>query len=113
MGLLASTAIAWIMIGKPDLGMSINGLLAGLVAITPCCAFVSVGSSIIIGALSGIIVVLCVIWFDRMRIDDPVGALSVHLVNGVFGTLAVGLFAQDLIAGSDGNGCIMAAALIL
>ncbi|NCB52680.1 MAG: ammonium transporter [Clostridia bacterium] len=105
MAILTATATAWIVIGKPDLGMSINGLLAGLVAITPCCAFVSVTSSLIIGAISGIIVVLSVMMFDRLKLDDPVGALSVHLVHGVLGTLFVGLFAQDGIAGvSTGNG---------
>jgi len=105
MGILSSTITAWLIVGKPDLGMSINGLLAGLVAITPCCAFVSVPSSLIIGLVAGIIVVLSVIMFDRLKIDDPVGALSVHLVNGVFGSLAVGLFAQDGIAGvATGNG---------
>ena len=102
---LTSTITAWLLIGKPDLGMSINGCLAGLVGITSGCAFVGVGSSIIIGAISGVIVVLAVVFFDKKKIDDPVGALSVHLVNGVFGTLAVGLFAQDGIAGiATGNG---------
>ncbi len=105
MAILTATVTAWIVIGKPDLGMSINGLLAGLVAITPCAAYVSVTSSIIIGAISGILVVLSVMFFDRKKIDDPVGALSVHLVHGVLGTLFVGLFAQDGIAGiSTPNG---------
>ena len=99
--ILTSTATSWIVVGKPDLGMSINGLLAGLVAITPCCAYVSVTSSLIIGAIAGIIVVLCVIMFDRLKLDDPVGALSVHLVNGVFGTLCVGLFAQAGVCSSS------------
>lgn len=99
MAILTATATAWIAIGKPDLGMSINGLLAGLVAITPCCAYVSVPSSMIIGAISGILVVFSVMFFDRIKLDDPVGALSVHLVHGVLGTLFVGLFAQDGIAG--------------
>ncbi|MDF2686817.1 MAG: conserved rane protein of unknown function [Clostridia bacterium] len=99
MGVLTATATAWIVIGKPDLSMSINGLLAGLVAITPACAYVSVTSSLIIGSVSGILVVLAVILFDRLKLDDPVGALSVHLVHGVLGTLSVGLFAQDGIAG--------------
>jgi len=99
MAILTATATAWIIIGKPDLGMSINGLLAGLVAITPACAYVSVTSSLIIGAISGILVVLSVMFFDRIKIDDPVGALSVHLVHGVLGTLFVGLFAQNGIAG--------------
>jgi Amt family ammonium transporter len=102
---LSSTIIAWLILGKPDLGMTLNGCLAGLVAITAPCAFVGVGSSLIIGAIAGILVVLCVIGFDRIKIDDPVGALSVHLVNGVFGTLCVGLFAQNGITGAaTGNG---------
>ena len=100
---LTSTATSWIMIGKPDLGMTINGCLAGLVAITAGCAFVSVTSAILIGAIAGIIVVLAVIIFDRRKIDDPVGATSVHLVCGVFGTLAVGLFAESRFnGGADG-----------
>jgi Amt family ammonium transporter len=103
--IMSSTLISWILLGKPDLGMTLNGCLAGLVAITAPCAFVSVGSSIIIGLIAGILVVLSVMGFDKIRVDDPVGALSVHLVNGVFGTLCVGLFAQDKIAGTaTGNG---------
>ncbi len=103
--ILTATATAWLVIGKPDLGMSINGLLAGLVAITPCCAYVSVTSSIIIGAIAGVLVVLSVMFFDRRKIDDPVGAISVHLVHGVLGTLFVGLFAQNGIGGvSTPNG---------
>ncbi|MHB1454829.1 MAG: ammonium transporter [Saccharofermentanales bacterium] len=99
MAILTATATAWLVIGKPDLGMSINGLLAGLVAITPACAYVSVPSALIIGAISGVLVVLAVMFFDRVRLDDPVGALSVHLVHGVLGTLFVGLFAQNGIGG--------------
>ncbi len=91
-GALGATAVAWIMLGKPDLSMTLNGLLAGLVAITAPCAFVTIGSGAIIGLIGGIIVVPCVIGFDKLKIDDPVGALSVHLVNGVWGTLALGLF---------------------
>lgn len=92
---LTATITSWIFIGKPDLGMTINGCLAGLVAITGSCAYVSVASSLIIGAVAGVIVVFAVILFDRGRIDDPVGATSVHLVCGIFGTLCVGLFAQE------------------
>lgn len=102
---LTATATSWIVIGKPDLGMSINGLLAGLVAITAPCAFVTVPASLLIGAIAGVIVVLAVLFFDKIKVDDPVGALSVHLVNGVFGTICVGLFAKDGITGaSTGNG---------
>lgn len=94
-GCLAATALAWLALGKPDLSMILNGTLAGLVAITAPCAFVGTRSSVIIGTLAGALVVGAVIFFDKVKLDDPVGALSVHLVNGVFGTLAVGLFATD------------------
>jgi Amt family ammonium transporter len=90
---------------KPDLGMSVNGCLAGLVAITAPCAFVTVGSSLIIGLLAGLLVVCAVKLLDRLQIDDPVGAVPVHLFNGVFGTICVGLFAVDKITGAaTGNG---------
>jgi Amt family ammonium transporter len=93
-GCLTATATAWIALGKPDLSMILNGTLAGLVAITAPCYWVGVGSSVVIGAIAGVLVVYAVLFFDRMKLDDPVGALSVHLVNGVFGTLCVGLFAS-------------------
>lgn len=83
---------SWIKFGKPEVGMSLNGALAGLVAITAGCANVSPTSSIIIGAIAGIIVVFAVIMFDRIKVDDPVGAISVHGVNGAWGTLAAGIF---------------------
>ncbi len=103
--IMSATFVSWLLLGKPDLGMTLNGCLAGLVAITAPCAFVSVGSSLIIGLIAGTLVVLAVMMFDRLRLDDPVGALSVHLVNGVFGTICVGLFAQDAITGTaTGNG---------
>jgi Amt family ammonium transporter len=104
-GILASTAVAWIVLGKPDLSMTINGCLAGLVAVTAPCAFISVESSLIIGALAGTLVVFAVIFFDKIKVDDPVGALAVHLANGVFGTLALGLFAEDrFLPNTTGNG---------
>ena len=106
-GLLAATLTSWIFLKKPDLGMTINGCLAGLVAITAPCAYVSVASSAVIGLIAGVVVVLAVVFFDRSHIDDPVGALSVHLVNGIWGTIAVGLFAQDVFApGTTGNGLL-------
>jgi Amt family ammonium transporter len=92
---LTATAASWIFIGKPDLGMTINGCLAGLVGITGSCAYVSVTASIIIGAIAGVIVVFSVLFFDRAKIDDPVGATSVHLICGIFGTICIGLFAQE------------------
>jgi len=107
MGVLGATLVSWIMQGKPDLTMLVNGALAGLVAITAGCAFVSVSSAVLIGLVAGGLVVLSVITFDRLFIDDPVGALSVHLVNGIWGTLAVGLFAESGITGVEtGNGLL-------
>jgi Amt family ammonium transporter len=101
----SATLTAWFLLGKPDLTMILNGCLAGLVAITAPCAFVSVGSSVIIGLIAGMIVVFSVLMFDKLRVDDPVGAISVHLVCGIWGTFAVGLFAQDTIMpGTTGNG---------
>jgi len=94
---LSSMITAWILLGKPDLGMTLNGCLAGLVAITAPCAFVSVPSSLIIGVIAGMLVVAAVFFFDRIRIDDPVGATAVHLANGVFGTIALGLFADPTV----------------
>lgn len=91
-GGLTATFTAWIRNGKPDLSMIINGILAGLVGITAGCADVSYLSAVIIGAIAGIIVVFSVSFFDKLQIDDPVGAISVHLVCGVWGTLAVGIF---------------------
>src|SRR6185503_20737746 len=85
--------------------MSVNGCLAGLVAITAPCAFVTVNAALIIGLLAGLIVVCAVKLLDTLKIDDPVGAVPVHLFNGVFGTLCVGLFATDKITGAaTGNG---------
>jgi len=105
MAIISSTITSWILQKKPDLTMIINGALAGLVAITAPCAYVTVNASAIIGMMAGILVVISVITFDRLKIDDPVGALSVHLINGIFGTLSVGLFAKDGITGiATGNG---------
>ena len=83
---------SWIKFGKPEVGMSLNGALAGLVAITSPCASVSPRSSIVIGAVAGILVVLSVLFFEKVKVDDPVGAISVHGVNGAWGTLAAGIF---------------------
>lgn len=94
-GCIMATVTAWLVIGKPDLSMILNGTLAGLVAITAPCDSVSIASSVLIGTVAGSLVVFAVLFFDRVRVDDPVGAISVHLVNGIWGTLAVGLFAAE------------------
>jgi len=105
-GGIAATITAWLALGKPDLSMVINGILAGLVGITAPCAFVTVPSAAIIGLVAGVLVVYAVGFFDKLHIDDPVGAISVHLVNGIWGTLAVGLFA---VGASDKAGAIYSA----
>ena len=87
----------WLLTGKPDLSMTLNGGLAGLVAITAPCAFVSVPNAFLIGVIAGMLVVGAVFFFDRVHLDDPVGAVSVHMVNGVFGTIALGLFADPTV----------------
>ena len=99
-GALGATLAAWFLLKKPDLSMILNGCLAGLVAITAPCAFVSIGSGALIGFIGGILVVLGVLFFDKLKIDDPVGALSVHLLNGIWGTLALGLFYNEGVATS-------------
>lgn len=91
-GGIGSIVTAWIHLKKPDLSMSLNGILAGLVGITAGADSVSVISSIIIGLISGIIVVYSILAFDKLKIDDPVGAISVHGVCGIWGTIAVALF---------------------
>lgn len=105
MALLSATLVTVMITGKPDLGMSINGLLAGLVAITPGAAYINIPLSYLVGALAGVLVVFAVLMFDKLRLDDPVGALGVHLANGIFGTLSIGLFAQEGVTGlSTANG---------
>jgi ammonium transporter, Amt family len=94
---LSALITIWFIGGKPDLSMTLNGGLAGLVAITAPCAFVGMGSALLIGLIAGVLVVFAVLFFDKMKLDDPVGATSVHLVNGVFGTLCVGLFADPTV----------------
>lgn len=91
-GCVMAMITSWVKFGKPEISMSLNGALAGLVAITAGCANVSPLSSVIIGAIAGVIVVFSVLFFDWIRIDDPVGAVSVHGVNGAWGTLAAGIF---------------------
>jgi Amt family ammonium transporter len=92
-GTVAALIFSWIWFKKPDASMTLNGLLAGLVGITAPCAVVSPGASIIIGAIAGVLVVLAVEFIDKvLKVDDPVGAVSVHCVCGVFGTIAVGIW---------------------
>ncbi len=94
-GIMGAMMTSWTVQKKPDLSMVLNGCLAGLVGITAGADSVTVMSSVIIGLIAGTLVVLAVIFFDKIRIDDPVGAISVHLVCGIWGTLAVGIFSTN------------------
>jgi len=91
-GGLSAMVVSQLYFGKPDLSMALNGILAGLVGITAGADLMAMWSSIAIGAIAGAIVVFSVVFFDRIQIDDPVGAISVHLTCGIWGTLAVGIF---------------------
>ena len=94
-GGISTMILVWLRYKKPTLSMTLNGVLAGLVAVTAGCDAVTPGSALIIGALAGILVVFSVELFDNfIKIDDPVGAISVHGVTGAFGTLMVGLFSE-------------------
>jgi Amt family ammonium transporter len=91
-GCIVAMFVSWFKFGKPEVGMSLNGALAGLVGITAGCANVTPSSAIIIGSVAGALVVFSVLFFDKIRIDDPVGAISVHGVCGAWGTLGAGIF---------------------
>jgi len=95
-GAVASMFISWAMFKKPDPSITLNGALAGLVSITAGCDIMSPGFAALTGAIGGVLVVLAVLFFDRIRIDDPVGAISVHGVCGAWGTLAIGLWGNEV-----------------
>ena len=100
-GAFSSMVYMWIQYGKPDISIMCNGLLAGLVAITAPCAFVTAPSAVLIGLIAGILVCLSVFFVERtLKVDDPVGAFSVHGVNGAWGVVSLGLFAD----GTYGDG---------
>ncbi|MEK6936084.1 MAG: ammonium transporter [Nanoarchaeota archaeon] len=101
-GSISSLITSWVKYKKPDVSLTLGGTLGGLVAITAGTANVSPLSSIIIGGIAGILYVYSVAFFDKIQIDDPVGAVSCHAINGVWGTLAVGLFAQEAFGGVNG-----------
>jgi Amt family ammonium transporter len=100
-GAFSSMVYLWVRYGKPDISMIANGMLAGLVAITAPCAFVTAPSAVLIGVIAGVLVCLSVFFVERtLKIDDPVGAFSVHGLNGAWGVLALGIFAD----GAYGDG---------
>jgi Amt family ammonium transporter len=94
-GGIAAMVYTYFAYKKIDITMVINGILAGLVSITAGCNVVGPGSAILIGLIAGVLVDVAVLFFDRLKVDDPVGAVAVHGVNGLFGTIAVGFFAQE------------------
>jgi Amt family ammonium transporter len=103
-GMITGMATVWLKWGKPDATMAANGALAGLVAITAPCAFVSAEVAVLIGAIAGVLVVYSVLFIEnKLKIDDPCGAISVHGVNGAWGVIALGLFA-DGTYGAGFNG---------
>jgi Amt family ammonium transporter len=97
-GVVGAVVVSWLVIGKPDLSMMLNGAIAALVAITAACAFVAPWAALVIGFVAGAIAVLGILLVERAGIDDPIGALSVHGMAGVWGTLATGLFAVPALA---------------
>ena len=110
-GVLTAGLTSYIVQKQPDLSMALNGALAGLVGITAGADSVSVMSAVIIGAIAGVIVVLSVLTLDKLKLDDPVGAISVHLVCGIWGTLAVGIFGVDKSFSAQLIGTLAAGAL--
>ncbi len=108
-GALAAIFISWACLKKPDLSMALNGILAGLVGITAGADAISPIGSIIVGAIAGVIVVFSIVALDRMKIDDPVGAISVHGVCGLWGTWAVGIFGGANLGVQIGGSLIVAA----
>jgi Amt family ammonium transporter len=106
-GIVGAMMTSWIIQRKPDLSMVLNGCLAGLVGITAGADTVSITAAVIIGTVAGILVVLAVLMFDKLKLDDPVGALSVHLVCGIWGTLAVGLFSRNYSLGVQALGVLV------
>ena len=94
-GVIGSMILSWYLSNKPDLSMILNGSLAGLVGITAGADVIDPATSILVGLISGLLVVSSVLYLDSRKIDDPVGAISVHLICGIWGTLAVGIFSTD------------------
>jgi Amt family ammonium transporter len=105
-GIIGSMTCSWTVQKKPDLSMVLNGCLAGLVGITAGADVVSVKASVIIGFICGVVAVLSVIGIDRLKLDDPVGATTVHLVCGILGTLFVGVFSSDFGIGVQALGVL-------
>ncbi len=105
-GGLASIFVGWVLVKKPDLSMALNGILAGLVGITAGADSIGMAGSILVGAIAGALVVFSIIFLDKLKIDDPVGAISVHGVCGIWGTLAVALLSDAATFGAQLTGTL-------
>jgi Amt family ammonium transporter len=105
-GTVGATLWSYLRVGKPDFTLIVNGMLGGLVGVTAGCSVVELSGAAAIGVMSGILVIEAVMFFDKIKIDDPVGATSVHLGCGIFGTLMVGVFAHNGTGGFEGQGLI-------
>ena len=103
-GALGGIGAAWLVLRKPDVSMMLNGVIAALVAITAASGFVAPWAAVVIGAVAGSIAVVGVLWVERIGIDDPIGAVAVHGMAGVWGTLAIGLFAVPALASNLATG---------
>lgn len=111
-GAFSAMLLSWLWFKRPDPTFALNGTLAGLVAITAGCDVLSLGSSLIVGLSGGLLVVGSVVLFDKMKVDDPVGAVSVHGVCGAWGTLAVGLFAKEGGLLTSGGATLMVSQIV-
>src|SRR5206468_9695460 len=103
-GAVSGAITAWLVLRKPDISMMLNGVLAALVAVTAACGFVAPWAAVVIGLVSGVIAVVGVLFVERIGIDDPIGAVAVHGMSGVWGTLATGLFAVPALASNLATG---------
>jgi len=112
-GAIGAIILSWVLLRKPDLSMALNGVLAGLVGITAGADAISPALSIVVGLLAGFLVVASIIFFDKVKIDDPVGAISVHGVCGIFGTLAVAIFGSAATFGAQLTGTLAICAFAL
>jgi Amt family ammonium transporter len=103
-GALGGVLTSWLVVGKPDLSMLLNGVIAALVAVTAACGFVAPWAAIVIGAVAGALAVGGVLWVESLGIDDPIGAVAVHGMAGVWGTIATGIFAVPELAANLATG---------
>jgi len=102
-GCVSALMFGWIFNGKPDVGLTLNGLLCGLVGITAGCASITPGSAVLVGAIAGVLSSIAIAVLDKLKIDDPVGAVPVHLCGGLWGTLAAGIFIKESMIPDGGD----------